>query len=142
MFERLKRTGATPENIEAETREAVFDYFAGEIFDRVPAQHQHLLISTAFLPRATADMAETLTGNANAGKHLDSLYRHHLFTDRRIGNATIYQFHALFREFLLSRAKEIYTPLGLAQLANRAGQLLESNGHIEDAVTLYFEARD
>ena len=59
MLERLKRTGATPENIEAETREAVFDYFAGEIFERAPAQHQHLLISTAFLPRATADMAET-----------------------------------------------------------------------------------
>ena len=142
MLERLKRTGATPENIEAETREAVFDYFAGEIFERAPAQHQHLLISTAFLPRATADMAETLTGNPHAGKLLDSLYRHHLFIDRRIGNATIYQFHSLFREFLLSRAKEIYTPLGLAQLANRAGQLLESNGHIEDAVTLYFEARD
>ena len=34
MLERVRRNGIAPGHLEAETREAVFNYFAGEILDR------------------------------------------------------------------------------------------------------------
>ena len=65
MLERLARSGALPETMEAETKEAVFDYFAGEIFDKAPREHQQIFLATAFLPRITADLAVELSGEAN-----------------------------------------------------------------------------
>ena len=52
MLERLKRNGIVPEAVVAETREAVFNYFAGVIFDRLPAEAQHVCLTTALLPRS------------------------------------------------------------------------------------------
>ncbi|HTT36933.1 MAG TPA: hypothetical protein VMH32_04600 [Burkholderiales bacterium] len=112
MVERLKRAGLAPEAIDAETREAVFNYLSGVIFEKTAPENRHVLICTAFLPQVTPTMAEKLTGNSGAGKLLEWLYRRHLFTDRRVDGEPIYQYHALFREFLLARARELYTAEG------------------------------
>jgi hypothetical protein len=50
MLERVRRNGIAPGRLEAETREAVFNYFAGEILDRASSEDRHILVSTAFLP--------------------------------------------------------------------------------------------
>ena len=63
-------------------------------------------LSVAFLPHVTASMATTLSGREEAGQVLDQLYRRHLFTDRRPAAEPIYQFHALFREFLQTRVRQ------------------------------------
>jgi ATP/maltotriose-dependent transcriptional regulator MalT/DNA-binding SARP family transcriptional activator len=142
MLERLRRNGTTPESVDAETREAVFDYFAGEIFDKTEPENQQILISTALLPRVTVSMAEKVSLQASAGKLLEYLYRRHLFTDRRLGIEPTYHYHDLFRTFLLAKAKEVYAPAGLAQLTARAAKLLEESGNGEDAIALYMDAKD
>ena len=142
MLERLKRSGIAPETVAAETREAAFNYFAGEIFDKAEPESQQILISTALLPRVTVPMAERISLQPGAGKLLDYLYRRHLFTDRRLGAEPTYHYHDLFRAFLLAKAKEVYTAAGLAQLTVRAAKLLEDGGHPEDAVALYLDASD
>ncbi|MBI3527350.1 MAG: hypothetical protein HY067_05215 [Betaproteobacteria bacterium] len=142
MLERIRRNGIAPEHVLAETREAAFNYFAGEIFDKAPPEDQQILISTAFLPRVTAALAEQLSGSSNAGKLLNDLYRHQLFIDRRAGTEVTYQYHDLFRDFLLARAREFHSPVEFTQLARRAAQLLEANGQFEDAVGLYTGADD
>jgi LuxR family transcriptional regulator, maltose regulon positive regulatory protein len=142
MLERLKRIGLAPESFEAETREAAFNYFAGEIFDKTEPENQQILISTALLPRVSVSIAEKVSLQPGAGKLLESLYRRHLFTDRRLGAETTYQYHDLFRAFLLEKGKEVYTPAGLAQLTVRAARLLEESGNHEDAVALYVDAKD
>ena len=83
MLERIARTGVVPNAIEVETREAVFNYFAGTLFEKQPADIRHVLLRTAFLLQITPSLAESLTGNSNAGKLLEHLHRHHLFTYRR-----------------------------------------------------------
>ncbi|MFN0315954.1 MAG: BTAD domain-containing putative transcriptional regulator [Burkholderiales bacterium] len=142
MLERLKRIGLAPESFDAETREAAFNYFAGEIFDKTEPENQQILISTALLPRITVTSAEKVSLQPGAGKLLESLYRRHLFTDRRLGAETTYHYHDLFRTFLLEKGREIYTPAGLSQLAARAARSLEESGNSEDALALYAEARD
>jgi DNA-binding SARP family transcriptional activator len=156
MLERIARTGEVPETIEAETREAVFNYFAGTLFDKQAADTRQVLLRTAFLPQITASAAEALTGNPNAGKLLEYLHRRHLFTYRhRLGVAkpaskkrsseleeSTYEYHALFRDFLLAKAQEEYTQTGLRRLLQETGQLLESIELEEEAIALYRRAED
>lgn len=126
----------------AESREGAFQYFAGEIFDAAPPEHQQTLMQTAFLPVMTAHTAERISANSNAHKLLEQLHQRQLFVERRSGDETTYQYHALFREFLQSRAREIFTPVGLRQLASRAAGLLREAGNAEQAVELLLEAQD
>jgi len=154
MLERLKRRQGAPETFEAETREAAFEYFAGEIFDKAPSEHQQVLLATVFPSSITAEVAAKISGRADAGQVLEQLHRRHLFIERRVtavddrrstdvparASRVTYQYHALFREFLLSRARAIYTPLGLARLSGSAAQVLAESGLIEDAIDLYAQA--
>jgi ATP/maltotriose-dependent transcriptional regulator MalT len=156
MLERIARTGEVPETIEAETREAVFNYFAGTLFDKQAADTRQVLLRTAFLPQITPSAAETLTGNPNAGKLLEYLHRRHLFTYRhRLGVAkstskkrsseldeATYEYHALFRDFLLAKAQEEYTRTGLRRLLEETARLLESIELEEEAIGLYRRAED
>ncbi|MEO8627704.1 MAG: BTAD domain-containing putative transcriptional regulator [Betaproteobacteria bacterium] len=141
MLERLRRSGTATAAVEAETREAVFDYFAGEFYECAPMKNRITLAATALLPHMTEEMAAAISGNADAGKLLDYLYRRHLFTDRRLGSQTIYQYHALFREFLLARAREMFGVDGVAELSAKAAGLLEAAGQIEHAIALLAAAR-
>jgi len=141
MTEQFRRGGArhfAPQ----ETREAVFNFFAQEIFNQTTLENQQILLVTAFLPQVSAKTAEKLTGNASAPRLLEYLYRRHLFTDRRGGPEGVYQYHALFREFLINCARQTYSEKGLADLAARAAALLEEAGEFDDAVQLYLQARD
>jgi DNA-binding SARP family transcriptional activator len=140
MLERLRRDPAAADLIETKSREAAFNYFAGVIFDKATPEQQQILMLCALLPRMTALQAERLSGNAGAGRLLDLLHRRQLFTDRRSGTEPVYQFHALFRDFLQARAAEVYTAAALAQLRERAARMLESLGHTEDAFALYCDA--
>ena len=156
MLERIARTGVVPEAIEAETREAVFNYFAGTLFEKQPADTRQVLLRTAFLPQITPSLAESLTGNPNAGKLLEHLHRRHLFTyRRRLGLArtpikqraseadeATYEYHALFRDFLLAKAQEEYSRTGLRRLLEETAQLLETIEREEEAVALYRDAED
>jgi DNA-binding SARP family transcriptional activator len=142
MLERVRRNGITPGHLEAETREAVFNYFAGEILDRAAPEDRQILISTAFLPRMTPAMAEQVSGSPRAGKLLQQLYRRQLFISRRAGAPPTYQYHDLFRQFLLARAEETYAQPDLKQFANRAAALLEETDQLEEAVGLYLLTKD
>jgi ATP/maltotriose-dependent transcriptional regulator MalT/DNA-binding SARP family transcriptional activator len=137
MLERLRRNGIAPGRHEAETREAVFSYFAGEILDRATPEDRHILVSTAFLPSMTAAMAEQLSGSPRASQLLQQLYRRQLFTNCNAGSPSNYQYHDLFRQFLLARAEQTYTRDELKQIARRAAALLEDQGDLEQAVLLH-----
>lgn len=152
MLERLKRNGIVPEAVAAETREAVFNYFAGVIFDRLPAQTQHVCLTTALLPQITASGAELLSGLTQAARLLETLYRDRLFTDRRMvvaadryaiaGSETLvatYQYHPLFREFLLERGRLAWSVEVRRNQLLKAVSLLEVSGQGADAIAILVE---
>ena len=142
MRERLHSALAGQGPDMAESREAVFDYFAGEIFTKAPAERQRLLMVSSFFPRFTATMVEGLTGQAEAARVLDSLYRRHMFTQRRGGMDGTYEYHGLFRDFLRARAHALLGAQEYRQLAERAARMLEADGFSADALELYCEAAD
>ena len=124
------------------TTQAMFDYFASEIFQKLAPASQEMLLQTAFLPIMTARLAQQLTGLHQAGEILAELSRRNYFTIRKSLPDPVYQYHPLFREFLLAQAKQQLTPAQLVQTMHHAAEILESTGQAEDAIILYSHAAD
>ena len=140
MREHAARSPAGADGEALATPEAVFAYFAGEIVGRIPAENQRLLMICALPPRITKRTAAALTGDPDAGKYLEYGYRRHLFVARRDANEPTYEFHGLFREFLLKRAAATFDAQTLAGHRRRAAELLEGEGVTDGVFELYRDA--
>jgi LuxR family maltose regulon positive regulatory protein len=119
--------------------QVMFDYFAAEVFRRVEPTTQDFLMQTAFLPRLSSRMGEELTAHANAGPLLATLSRRNYFTTH---HDEYFQYHPLFREFLLARAKDFFPASRLAAIRNDAARLLSECGMLEEAVGIWLELAD
>ncbi|MBE0626041.1 MAG: tetratricopeptide repeat protein [Burkholderiales bacterium] len=143
MIEQSTISGSITEPPQLSTRQLVFDYLAGEIFQKTDAGTQELLLRTAYLTQMTADMAEELSGDARARHILADLYRRNYFVDlRQAGAEPVYQFHPMFREFLLARVQEAHSRDRRRQLQKMSAALMERAGQIEEAFALYRESHD
>lgn len=119
------------------TVEIIFDYFATEVFSQADPATQTFLLKTALLPRMTAAMADQLTGGNRAEALLNGLVRSHYFTFRDESTERRYQYHDLFRDFLLSRGRDAFSATERAHDQWRAAEILEAAGEIGAAVELW-----
>jgi LuxR family maltose regulon positive regulatory protein len=143
MLERVEREGGDDVSDPARELEFVFDYFAAQIFAQIAEEDRRTLVMLAYLTRPTARMATDLVGSPRAARLLESLYRRNLFTDRRPGSSPdgpVYQFHALFRDFLRHAGQRILDDEQRADVAFRAAGLAANAARFEDAFALYREA--
>jgi DNA-binding SARP family transcriptional activator len=129
--------GVAPLHGAPDARQALFDYFASQIFAQVDESVRSFLTATAWLPSVSVPVAQALTGNAAAREILDDLYRRHLFVHRRRGDPPSYHYHALFRAFLQAQAAQRLEHGELKALKASAAALLEGAGEMAAAVELY-----
>ena len=143
MLEHRKLSGRIAELPGDATPQVIFDYLAGEIFDRFEAQTRQFLLRVCCLPRMTADIAQAVSGEPKAARLLLNLALNHYFVDEiQSDEGRVFQFHPLLRDFLRRRAAlELPEALSAAEL-QRAALLLRASGHTEDAVSLLIESRD
>jgi ATP/maltotriose-dependent transcriptional regulator MalT len=125
---------------EPTSEESVFEYFAGEILDRSTATEREFLLQTALFPELTATMATELVGCADAPAILENLHRRQYFTNRRSESQFVYQYHDLFRDFLLVRLAGSFAPAHLQDLRRRAARILKSRGQLSHAVSLFSQS--
>jgi LuxR family maltose regulon positive regulatory protein len=119
------------------TPQLVFDYLAGEIFQKTDAATREVLLTTAFLPQMTADMAQTLSGQPDAGERLDQLYRNNYFvTLKQTAPQSVYEYHPMMREFIVSRANALLSKERRQSLQRSAADLLLTHGLVAEAVGL------
>jgi ATP/maltotriose-dependent transcriptional regulator MalT len=142
MLEWTKLKGEGLEALKGQITEAVLDYFAGEVFGKLKPEDQEVLLRTAHLPRMTVRMAQRLTGMRSVESILTDLSRAHFFVQEHPGPERVYTYHALFREFLLSRAKQRFSDAQILQMRHRSAVVLEEAGQVEDAVELFASAGD
>jgi LuxR family maltose regulon positive regulatory protein len=142
MLEHRRATGRQGRAAMPASRELLFDYFAVEIFGAASPDVRHLLLRTAFLPLFTVPMAEAISGDLDAGLRLNELYRLRYFIDRRDEPEVTFEYHALFREFLLARARENLEATECQLLQRRSARLLEIGNHPEHAFSLYVGSAD
>ncbi len=125
------------------TSQLVFDYLAGEIFQKSDAGTQEFLLQTAYLPQMSAGMAQELSGDERAGQILARLHRNNYFVALREARPEpVYQYHPMFREFLLARVQDSYAKERRRQLQQAAAAALEGAGQVEEAVALYRESHN
>lgn len=140
MLESRRHGALSPEGCMPQVPQTVFDYLAGEIFDRFEPTTQEFLLRAAHLPRMTAPMAEAVSGQADAARLLMNLTQNNYFvTEKQNGREREYQMHILFREFLLKRARDTRNVRELAGEQRTAAEVLLAAGRIEDAVALFAE---
>ncbi len=139
LLETIEDTGKMDLTLQGHSQDEIFTYFASEVFERVSSDIKEFLLSSALLPRMTSQMAETLTGQPKASEILSTLYLKNYFTYRRPGPETTYEYHPLFREFLLTYASRRFSKEKLLQLKQKAATLLDNSGEPEEAARLYIE---
>jgi ATP/maltotriose-dependent transcriptional regulator MalT/two-component SAPR family response regulator len=122
--------------------QVLFDYFAGEVFADFDAETQRVLAASALLARMPVVCIAALADCPSAGALLQDLSRRNYFTLRHDEAEPIYEYHPLFREFLLARAGQIFEPAELTRLRRKAAALLEADEQVEAAVELLNAAGD
>jgi ATP/maltotriose-dependent transcriptional regulator MalT/DNA-binding SARP family transcriptional activator len=138
------RSGAT---LDAATLPAeqklLFDYFAGEILNRSEPTVREFLLKTALFPKFSADTARAFTDIDKSQDILDVLTRRNYFTVRHAGpDRDTYEYHPLFRQFLIQHAQETFPSAQIDALRTHAAALLEAAGDIEAAAELWRAASD
>lgn len=134
--------------IDGATPEAVFDYLGDQVFRTLPPQSLTALMRIAVLPRMTVRGATAIGRFPDAEALLESLFRRQLFTDRRYvpsgpdARQVVYQFHGLFREFLLTRGRATFGEAEYQLLLREGARLLAAEGETQDALASSFAARD
>lgn len=104
----------------------IFDYFAAEIFNKTSTDLQEFLCKAAFLPQMTLQMAEELTRNHQTRSILSDLAsRQYFINQRHQPDGVHYQFHDLFREFLIAQAAARFNSQELVQIKTQAAHVLE-----------------
>ena len=143
MLEQAKTAGAIGAAPDLATRQLVFDYLAGEIFQKSDARTREFLLRSAYLTQTTASIARQLTGDDAAARILSGLHRDNYFvTLRHADPETLYQYHPMFRDFLLARAQETHSKDLRRQLQKSSAALMEGAGHPEHALALYRDGHD
>ena len=122
------------------SKKIIFEYFKSEVFENRDRETQEFLLKTAFFPRMTPQLAERLTGLRISQQILSELSKSHYFTEMFPQDEPIYQYHPLFREFLVSRAKNSFTQDEISTIQRSVATLLEEDGQTEDAVKLFSES--
>ena len=143
MLDQATATGATATLPVATAPQLVFDYLAGEVFQKFDDATRQLLLATAYLPEVTESMAIELTGDPGAGEILARLYRNNYFLSMTSdAHGPVYAFHPLFKEFLQTRVDETFAEQKRQRLRRHTATLLEATGMVDDAVDLLNQDRD
>lgn len=143
MLEKSKPEDIPTQSLNKLEPEVVFDYFASEIFQNIGRETQDILTKTALIPSITPAMVKRLTGKHQGDRILSNLCKNNFFIEKKQSEQQIvYQYHAMFREFLLLRAKELFTSKQLVKLKRKAAIILEESNRTEDAAGLFIETRD
>ncbi len=154
LLEQVGRGERVADVFRPDNLQGVFDYFASQVYERASEGDQRTLLELCWLPRIPFMSLEVMAPGANAARLLDGLYRNHLFTHRRsahdeslhgfqaAGRGYVYQFHALFQEFLRERARSMLPLEAVLESRRRSARVLESLTDFEAAFDLYSEGED
>ena len=143
LLEHSKFSGRIAELPGDATPQVIFDYLAGEIFERFEPRMREFLLRVACLPRMTAAVAAGLAREPMADRLLINLAQNDYFVrEASSPSGRVYQLHPLLREFLRRRAAHALPDAVSAASLERAASLLRESGQPEDAVGLLVEAEN
>jgi LuxR family transcriptional regulator, maltose regulon positive regulatory protein len=119
--------------------QAIFDYLAGEVFERLGPTYQEVLMSLACFEHIVASVAERVSGCENFREILETLALQNVFISyRAVSNS--YHIHPLFRSFLQGRLEATHTPEHRREHLVEAARALTADGDAEGGIELLVQA--
>jgi DNA-binding SARP family transcriptional activator len=119
--------------------QAIFNYLAAEVFDRLKPPVRDFLLRTACLDHITVPVARHVSGNSGAAAILDTLVRQNAFTVYR-PLADSYYYHPLFRGFLRSQLDSTMSAARQRELLLDAARSLGETGDAQASINLFLRA--
>ena len=136
----MQRTGKpfTLTEMKTADHQLIFDYFAEEALQAIPKDALNTITIAALFSEFSA---ATLASICDKREHdisllLDGLYDRQFFIARHKSDSPIYQFHPMFRHYLLNECENRHTESELTTLRRKAAILAKNNGQIMDAAIL------
>lgn len=126
----LQITGATG---------GVFDYMAEEILARQSPEKQRFLLGSALFHEMSPQLCDALLNITNSAELLRELAQENLFTFPMDAEGVWYQYHQLFREFLVAKLQRDNAQ-EYRQLCLKQAGILADLGRQDKAVESYLEA--
>lgn len=142
MLENAKTEKIKPQLLGTFVPDEIFSYFETEIFENIEHEKQNFLLKTAFFPRMTHQMVEKFLDDRKAGNMLLDLHTSGCFTEKFLQAEAVYNYHPLFREFLLVRGREDFPDDELLRLQQGAASILVETCLFEDAAALFCKTCD
>ncbi|MFW6332925.1 MAG: hypothetical protein ACOC23_06450 [Thermodesulfobacteriota bacterium] len=140
LLRRGEFEGIKPQFLSKHTPQEIFDYFGGELFDRLHPSIRLKMLQFAFLSRISAGVADQITRSEDGQTILEQLHKRNVFLSRLVEDDISYRFHPLLRDFLQLRAHQTLPPAELGNLKRRSADILAREENTEEAVKLYLEA--
>ncbi|MEW6233263.1 MAG: tetratricopeptide repeat protein, partial [Chloroflexota bacterium] len=121
------------------TGDAVFAYFAQEVYARQDDDIQAFLAASSVLDKMSPTLCDRLLGRDDSQQMLERLEQRSLFLTRLEGDGEWSSYHHLFHDFLLTTLRG-QDPAGYLRLQLAAARLYESEGSWAEAIKHYVEA--
>ncbi len=118
----------------------VFDYMAEEVLARQPLERQRFLLESALFTEMTPPLCDALLGINNSAQLLRDLAELSLFTFPLDAEGQWYQYHQLFREFLVAKF-ERDEPQRYRALRLKQAELLAHRGDWARSIESYLAAQ-
>lgn len=116
--------------------EEIFQYFTTEILKHTDELTREFLLKSSLLPTMTVSTVRKLTKVASTKSILNTLTKSNFFTTRHGFFDVSFEYHPLFRKFLLNYARNHFSASEYSSLLKQAGQILAESGDNENATTL------
>jgi LuxR family transcriptional regulator, maltose regulon positive regulatory protein len=118
----------------------LFEYLAGEVFDRLPAALRRFLFDSAVPRQFTVALCDDLLDRTDSPDWIVQVEERNLFLTRlEVDGEIWYRYHHLFRDFLLARFGRDEAQR-FTQIQRRAGELFEILQLPEEAVEHFSQA--
>ncbi|MFQ5921585.1 MAG: BTAD domain-containing putative transcriptional regulator [Anaerolineales bacterium] len=120
-------------------RPMVYEYLASVVLNRQSDDLRRFALDASVLPVMTAEACDAILEREDSQKYLGRLVRKGLFVTASEASPRTYEFHPLYREFLLA-SQEGADPKRLQSLRRNAAEYHLDRGSREQAVDLLLEA--
>lgn len=120
-------------------RTMVYEYLASVVLNRQPDDLRRFALEASVLPIMAAASCDSVLDRTDSQRYLRKLERRGLFVTASASTPKTYEFHPLFREFLM-QSLEGADPRRLATLRRRAAEYLLANESPDLAIDLLIEA--
>jgi DNA-binding SARP family transcriptional activator len=118
------------------------EYLAQNVLAGLPEDLRLFLQETCVLGRLSGSLCDRLLGATGSGAMLDELARRSVFTVPVEGAEDVYRYHSVLRQHLDRMLVEAHGEVEARARHARAGELLEADGALSEALRAYCRAED